>query len=666
VITPSDNPINGVREYSLRGFRILRLAAWAVMLLIGFIIAATGYRHGLPFIDLPDEVTIWTMGRSTIDPNWPRFQPEYPPGLPLISATIQSIQQSLGDPYINPAGTVEVMRLTSVLAYVVVLALIMRLTYRMAESSVSPPLALIGSLSAGVLWMALPLAVYQSRFATVDTWVTMWFMGAIVAGVESWRVGSTRWLLAALILSLVAATFKWQGGAALAFTALLWIRFYRSNRRYALRLLALTAIIVAFYGFWAVFIDGALKGGTYLPGTEIQPPSLASVLVNMQYSLFHIGSGWLYAGLGVLAIFWSLLSAGQRRHYYEEMPGWGFGLVFVAFHIMLSLNGAPVFDRHYLGIMAVLAVVSGLGIVLSLDAITTKRIPLIRARGLRLLASVVLILLVGWSLWPMVQTIRRFTLEMLPPDRRVTLADWANATVTQGGIMVTDPNLAFALDPTYGYRGHRLQTPEWGAYIGLESLTAEKVQANDVRYLVANPDTDFSFLKLPLVPLISYAHDRTMRGAEWTAYYVGQLPVWQPDHFITFGETIQLRGYERSAVQICPGASITTQFLWGAIKPPERYYVYFLHLFSDTTGEYSAPLNGEQPVGENRPTISWTNASELLVGQPVTWQIPDDVAPGDYQLWLGIFDPISGDRLYLPDGKHYHVVDDIRVVPCFK
>ena len=651
-------------EHSMDRFRTLRLAAWAVMLLIGFSIAATGYRHGLPYVDLGDEVTIWTMGRSIIDPNWPRFQPEYPPGLPLISATIQSIQQKLGDPYINPAGTVKAMRLTSVLAYVVVLALVMRLTYRLAESSASPPLVLLGSLSAGVFWAVLPLAVYQSRFATVDVWVTMWFMGAIVAGVESWRVGSTRWLLVALILSLVAATFKWQGGAALAFTGLLWIRFYRSDRRYALRLFVLTAIIVAAYGFWAVFIHGALKGGTYFPGTEIQSPSLAAVLLNMHYSLFHIGSGWLYAGLGALAIFWSLLSAAQRRHYYVQMPGWGFGLVFVAFHVMVSLNGAPVYDRHYLAIMGLLAVVSGLGILLTLEAITKKHIPLIQAPRLRLLVSAALILLVVGTLWPMVQAIRRFTVEMLLPDRRVALADWVNATVTQGDIMVTDQNLASALDPTYGYRGHHLQTPDWGAFIGPESLTPEKIQANDVHYLVGSSGTDFSFLKLSLVPLISYRLDRNMRGTKWTAYYVGQLPVWQPDRFITFGETIQLRGYERSAIEICPGASVTTQFLWGAIKPPERYYVYFLHLFSDKTGEYSAPLNGEQLVGENRPTISWTNASELLIGQPVTWQMPDDAAPGDYQLWLGIFDPIRGDRLYLPDGKHYHVVDDIRVVPC--
>src|SRR5581483_8559292 len=65
---------------------------FAVLLVAGFILAASGYRHGLPYIDFPDEMTIWTMGRAYVDPSWTMFQPVYPPGLLIVSSTIQRLQ----------------------------------------------------------------------------------------------------------------------------------------------------------------------------------------------------------------------------------------------------------------------------------------------------------------------------------------------------------------------------------------------------------------------------------------------------------------------------------------------------------------------------------------------------------------------------------------------
>ncbi|HLU08101.1 MAG TPA: hypothetical protein VK003_00405 [Oceanobacillus sp.] len=41
---------------------------WCIIALIGFLVALSGYNHGLPYIDFGDEMTLWTMGRAGIDP----------------------------------------------------------------------------------------------------------------------------------------------------------------------------------------------------------------------------------------------------------------------------------------------------------------------------------------------------------------------------------------------------------------------------------------------------------------------------------------------------------------------------------------------------------------------------------------------------------------------
>src|SRR5579859_4661837 len=112
-------------------FRLKRILA-AVMLLTGFCLAASGYQHGLPIIDLGDEVTYWTQGRAYFDPSFSLFLPNYPPGILQVSAAVQRAQILLGDPWINISGTVGVMRLMSVALFVVVMAILMLLSYRLA------------------------------------------------------------------------------------------------------------------------------------------------------------------------------------------------------------------------------------------------------------------------------------------------------------------------------------------------------------------------------------------------------------------------------------------------------------------------------------------------------------------------------------------------------
>jgi hypothetical protein len=95
-----------------------------------------------------------------------------------------------------------------------------------------------------------------------------------------------------------------------------------------------------------------------------------------------------------------------------------------------------------------------------------------------------------------------------------------------------------------------------------------------------------------------------------------------------------------------------------------RVYAAYLHLYADKTGEIGTSFNGQQLVSDQRPTITWTNPGELLIGPRSAWSLPADLQPGDYELWLGIFEPVSGARLVLPGRADHHVLATIHVQNC--
>jgi hypothetical protein len=631
---------------------------FAVLLVAGFILAASGYRHGLPYLDFPDEVTIWTMGRAYVDPSWPMFQPEYPPGLLIVSSTIQRLQTALGDPYLNPAGTIEAMRFLSVLAFTVTLALVMFLAYRFAG-----PLA--GTI-AGLCWLLLPLANHQAKVATIDAWLCMWFIASIAAGVEGYRRQSMRWMALSLALAIVATLFKYQGAAALGMAGLASLSLWKSDRRRMLAVIAAYLLIVAAFSYWVVFIHRALEGGLYLPGSTTSRPSVDTIAINVLYQLTDIGPVLIFGVLAMFGLFLSFALPSARRRLHGQMALFALPVIIVVFDTILSFNGARLFNRQYLAAMTLLAILAGIAVAL-LWQIADAAARRVGQPGVTFVTKALLIGLIGVPLASMASESRAIALDLSRPDRRALFAEWARTTATDGPMLITDPTTAAAVQTLYGYRGRPIETPynEGTSVHPSESdVTQALVDAKNIRYIVASPHFKGEGLTAPLTRLIAFDTDDNLRGSEWAAYYVGALPTLPPEQWIAFGNQIQVRGFSISTQAACPGAPLEAQLLWGAVKRPASYYAMYFHLFSEKTGEIGTEVNGRQPISEERPTISWTVPNELLVGPRTRWSLPPDLPPGDYQLWLGVYEPTGGTRLTLPDGNDHYVLAKVSISPC--
>lgn len=115
------------------------------------------------------------------------------------------------------------------------------------------------------------------------------------------------------------------------------------------------------------------------------------------------------------------------------------------------------------------------------------------------------------------------------------------------------------------------------------------------------------------------------------------------------GEHIRLRQVRLSTDTVIPGDVLTIMPVWESDGRVAKSYKIFCHILSQN-GELIAQRDGT-PLNGVRPTSTW-RAGEVIED---SYQIPlgDDVAPGEYELSLGMYDPKSLERLpaYDAEGK---------------
>ena len=106
---------------------------------------------------------------------------------------------------------------------------------------------------------------------------------------------------------------------------------------------------------------------------------------------------------------------------------------------------------------------------------------------------------------------------------------------------------------------------------------------------------------------------------------------------VAFGEVAVLEGYS-----LAPSAeNLTLALAWRATGSPPVSYSVFVHL-SDSTGRVWAQSDAV-PAGWTRPTTGWV-AGEYVLDEHAL-PLPPDLLTGDYTLWVGLYDPLSGARV---------------------
>jgi hypothetical protein len=115
-----------------------------------------------------------------------------------------------------------------------------------------------------------------------------------------------------------------------------------------------------------------------------------------------------------------------------------------------------------------------------------------------------------------------------------------------------------------------------------------------------------------------------------------------------------LEGYTLSDTTAEAGETVSLTLVWRTVTPLPQNLVVFVHVADND--EMLVGQGDGIPVAGSRPTLSW-RSGEILVDSH-TFQIHPQTAAGTYKLWVGMYDPVTNERLpvYLdgrvqPDGR---------------
>ena len=130
---------------------------------------------------------------------------------------------------------------------------------------------------------------------------------------------------------------------------------------------------------------------------------------------------------------------------------------------------------------------------------------------------------------------------------------------------------------------------------------------------------------------------------------------------VPFANGIRLLGYDVENETVPPGGAVHMTLYWQADQPITGQYKVFTHLLGDVyNAETDNFLWGQQdnePVNGRRPTNTW-RAGEVIIDAyalPVAANAP----AGVYTLEVGLYNPITGERLLVVDAGGTAVADHV-------
>ncbi len=104
---------------------------------------------------------------------------------------------------------------------------------------------------------------------------------------------------------------------------------------------------------------------------------------------------------------------------------------------------------------------------------------------------------------------------------------------------------------------------------------------------------------------------------------------------------LTLTGMTLTPRQTVDNTPIDLTFRWQVNKPLAADYTVFLHL-TDAYGKLIHTADAP-PLHGDLPTTLWRPGDELLDNHQ--FNLPPELQPGNYQLWVGLYEPGSGQRL---------------------
>jgi hypothetical protein len=114
----------------------------------------------------------------------------------------------------------------------------------------------------------------------------------------------------------------------------------------------------------------------------------------------------------------------------------------------------------------------------------------------------------------------------------------------------------------------------------------------------------------------------------------------------------RLNGYALP-MTLQPGDALALSLLWESLRPVDYDYQVFVH-FLDRDGNKVAQRDG-QPVQWLRPTSTWQPGERIVDHYGLL--LPDSTPTGRYTIAVGLYDPVTGQRLPVSAGPSSYAIE---------
>ncbi|MGQ9466275.1 MAG: hypothetical protein ACUVXE_03325 [Anaerolineae bacterium] len=119
-----------------------------------------------------------------------------------------------------------------------------------------------------------------------------------------------------------------------------------------------------------------------------------------------------------------------------------------------------------------------------------------------------------------------------------------------------------------------------------------------------------------------------------------------------FGDRVEMRLLAPLSPTVDAGATVPIPLALQALRPLDRAYSVFIHLYGDPTPYEGGPLwaQADAPACEPYFSTLWRPTERIVQTFPLP--IPPSIPPGRYWVGAGIYDSATGIRLPLPEWAH--------------
>jgi hypothetical protein len=626
---------------------LLLLAAWLYL---------RGYNVSLPYLEHVDEPQHLLAAQHLIDDGTARavFQDIAPPGMSRLNYILLRHVKPDGAP---PGVMLPALRLITIAVWMLLVVLIALLGHMLCHP--------VTGLMAAAIWIVNPWVVERAHFALPDGYLTFFTLLALwlaLVAVHRSRRGCSA---AAMYFIMLATIFKTQ---AIFVAPLILIMPLLGKREPGFRWsdagkdIFWNAVRLAVFLFWLLLLYPTLEISD-IPHIPVQIsegglPRPRTIWSNLSQVLLTFQPIGVWLGAMVIAIgLW------RYRHRLNAIALAGIILAALAWLLGISAFG-PQALRQFFTLGALLSLLYALslsGLVFLLQDALTRLVPARRfhlmLRQASALPTVVVASLLAVSLLPSYQKSNALAHNFTLHDRRNDLMRYMDTSLPPGRYIATDEN-------------HKTFNRAWGGYDGehdfplarvVRNLTEESLDSwrdleADYAILPYSDDPD-AYFPGETVSLKRYPPDPGFRGPSMV---VLRLYPMQHEAKGQLG-SIHLVGYDLSAREAIAGDEIIIRHYWRADSPTDSIHYVFNHVINEA-GEIATQTDYVPLWDDRRPTTTWDDPDETMLGRAFTLSLPPDLPAGSYRLLSGLYNPASGQRLAAADGADYIDIAQITVM----